>query len=126
MLNHLIPLLACQRIADSVVKRIEFRGSVLLLSWMCIILAYYPFMISLSYLVSKSLIITVIYGVSLPILGRIAFLSSRTYFALGSDALFIFKSLGNKTKIREFKSQRAKVLADLNCLKNEYRNRHTK
>ena len=126
MLNHLIPLLACQRIADNVVKRIEFRGSVLLLSWVCILLVYYPLMILLSYLITKSLVISVIYGMTLPILGRIAFLFSRACVELGSDILFMIKSLGIRIKIREFKSQREKVLTDLNYLKNEYRNRHTK
>ena len=124
--NHMIPLLASKVIADKVVKRIEFRGSVLALSGLCTLIVFYPLLIFLVFLIFNSLLIALLYGISLPIFGRLAFIISKKYRSAFLDLWYIYKKIKYTKEIIELKKERENILKDLRVMKDGFRRRHIK
>ena len=126
LINNFLILIISKIIADKVVKRIEFRGSVLFLSGMCSVLLLYPLQMIFFYLYFDSIVYLAIYMLLLPITSRLAFLFSREYVSWFNMFKGYIMKLLRLSEFKNLQKERTALIEELDLMVIGYRKRHLK
>ncbi|MGZ6540067.1 MAG: hypothetical protein ACXVEB_16945, partial [Bacteroidia bacterium] len=120
LINNYLPFEIPGWIADKISKSIEFRGPIGMVGGMFTFIIFYTLQITLFWKYSQNSLLTILYGLSLPLSGIFGYWYYYTVSKIKNKWVLLLLFYKKSTFISKLITEREQLISEFDQAKNEY------